>query len=183
MRTTRVPRSARKLCEVANHVHLVVISKLVCHSHPGFAKRALLSREPDDILALLTLGLLNIAYCADFVGDCWAQLLRLKAVSVEMAVFAAMPFEVAGSPNSEAFSALIVATNSARRAKPLLREYRRKWWQAPVEMERLRSRSFPGILTRTVDRCGRRVGLSCAIPAKPLITLSVRVGYCRVILR
>jgi hypothetical protein len=46
----------------------------------------------------------------------------LKAVSVEMALFAAVLLEVAGSPNSEAFSALILATNGARQAKPLLRD-------------------------------------------------------------
>src|ERR1035437_1427019 len=36
---------ARKLCEIVNHVHLVVVSKLVCHIRPGFRGKTRLAIE------------------------------------------------------------------------------------------------------------------------------------------
>lgn len=75
----------------------------------------------DDVPALLTRAVLDIAFARGFESGLWVQLYRLNVVDLEYATFAALILELAGSPTSEEFAGFLERTRTALEAEESLR--------------------------------------------------------------
>jgi hypothetical protein len=87
----------------------------------AFCER-ILSTEPNDTLALLTISAMTIFHTSDFQRGRWTQLHALNAVSPQLIVFAAMLLEVSGADDRNEFSEFINSTGTSAAVTPLLNE-------------------------------------------------------------
>jgi hypothetical protein len=81
----------------------------------------ILRDDPNDVLSLLTIVVLDVARSGEFRSELWSRLNRLQAVSMEFIAFAAMLLWLSGGVGAEAFCMFVKDTGSMAEAEPILR--------------------------------------------------------------
>jgi len=82
----------------------------------------ILRNNPNDVLSLLTIVVLDIVQTGDFKSELWSRLYRLKAVSLEFVAFASMLEFAIGGIDAKAFCAFLQETGNDAEALSILQE-------------------------------------------------------------
>ena len=80
----------------------------------------ILSDDPYDLLALLTVTAMTVLHTGEFKRGRWSQLRNLNAVSVEWIIFAAMYMEICGADDSQDFAEFVITNEIGTEVVPPL---------------------------------------------------------------